>query len=116
MKKQKSRRYSVAFKRQVVSEYEQGTSESKLKQKYGINGSTTIKKWVGQYGREGYRHEVVYIQTMDDMENVKAMKVKIQSLETALAEAVLDRRMLLATLEIASQELGIDLKKSFGTT
>ena len=107
------KRYSQAFKIKVVGEYESGASVRSLEQKYGIGGATTIKRWVGRYGRSGYRHEVVRIQSAADHEHVQAMKERIAALESALAQSTLDIRMLSATLAVASEELGIDLKKTF---
>ena len=54
------------------------------------------------------------IQSVDDQLEVKAMKQRIVELEAALAESVLENRMLQTTLEVASQALDIDLKKNFG--
>lgn len=42
------------------------------------------------------------------------MKQRIVDLESALAQSVLENRMLTATIEVASQSLGVDLKKNFG--
>ena len=114
MKKEPIRRYSQAFKKQVVREYEAGASANSLRQKYGIGGPNTIKGWVEKYGRLGYRSELVVIQSVDDQLAVKAMKERIADLETALAESLLEDRMLQATLDVASRELEMDLKKSFG--
>ena len=114
MKKEPIKRYSQAFKQQVVREYEAGTSIYKLRQKYGIGGYKTVKRWIEQYGRAGYRSELVVIQTVDDQLEVKAMKDRIAELEAALAETVLENRMLNTTLTVASQALELDLKKNFG--
>jgi transposase len=114
MKKEPIRRYSQVFKQKVVREYEAGASVNSLRQKYGIGGPNTIKRWIEQYGRLGYRSELVVIQSVDDQLAVKAMKERIAELETALAETVLENRMLQTTLEVASQALEMDLKKSFG--
>jgi transposase-like protein len=113
MNKEPIKRYSQAFKQQVVREYEAGASVYSLLQKYGIGGYNTVKRWVQQYGRAGYRAELVVIQTVDDQLEVKAMRARIDELEKALAESVLENRMLKSTLEVASQEIGIDLKKNF---
>lgn len=114
MKKEPIKRYSQAFKQQVVREYEGGASIYNLLQKYGIGGHHTVKRWIEQYGRCGYRSELVVIQSIDDQLEVKAMKERIAELEAALAESVLENRMLTTTLEVASQALEIDLKKNFG--
>jgi len=114
MDKQKVKRYSQAFKQQVVREYEGGASAYKLRQKYGIGGCNTIKRWVEKYSRSGYRSEVVHIQTIEDHQEVKAMEERIAQLEAALAESVLENRMLKATLDVASDAFDMDIKKNFG--
>jgi transposase len=114
MNKEPIRRYSQAFKQQVVREYEAGASVYKLLQKYGIGSHGTVQRWIKQYGRAGYRAEMVVIQTVDDQLEVRAMKERMVELERALAESVLESRMLKSTLEVASQALEMDLKKNFG--
>ena len=114
MKKEPIKRYSQAFKQQVVREYEAGSSIYSLLQKYGIGAHHTVERWVKQYGRSGYRSEVAVIQTVEDQLEVKAMKERIAELEAALAESVLENRMLHTTLEVASAALALDLKKNFG--
>lgn len=114
MQKEPIKRYSQSFKQQVVREYEAGANINSLRQKYGIGGYTTIKRWIKQFSRYGYRSELVIIQTADDQIEVKAMKQRIADLESALAENVLENRMLNTTLEVASQALELDLKKNFG--
>ena len=114
MKKEPIKRYSQAFKQQVVREYEAGASATRLAQQYGIGSHTTIKKWVQKYGCSGFRTEKVVIQTVEDQHEVQEMKARIAALESALAESVLENRMLETTLAVASAELKVDLKKNFG--
>jgi len=114
MTKEPIKRYSQAFKQQIVREYEAGASIYSLLQKYGVGGHNTVKRWIKQYGRSGYRSEVVVIQTVADQMEVKAMKERIADLESALAESMLENRMLKTTLDVAGQALEIDLKKNFG--
>ncbi|MER2599107.1 MAG: transposase [Caldilineales bacterium] len=112
MTKEQIKRYSQALKQQVVREHEEGASIYALKQKYGIGGHNTIKRWVQQYGRAGYRSEVVMIQTEADQLEVKAMKQRIVELEQALASSTLEVRMLRSVVEVAEKSLGIDFKKT----
>ena len=44
-------RYSMNFKRQVVSELESGRFDSivQASEHYGITGSMTIRKWLGKF-------------------------------------------------------------------
>ncbi len=108
------KKYSQAFKHQVVQEYESGASIYQLMQKYGIGSHLTIQRWVEKYSREGYRTETVIIQNREDQLEVKAMKQRVSQLEQAVAELVLENRMLSSIIEVASASLEIDLKKKFG--
>lgn len=108
------KRYSETFKHQVVREYEAGASVHSLQQKYGITGSPTIKNWINKYSYEGYRCETTVIQTAADQLEFKTLKAHISELESALAETVLENRMLHTTLDVAAEALNLDLKKSFG--
>ena len=113
MKKRVYKRYSEAFKLQVVSEYESGASISNLRLKYGIGGGNTIGQWIEKYAREGYRAKAIRIQKADEFQELKAMKKKIIALESALSESILENRMLKATIEAAEKELRTDLKKNY---
>ncbi len=55
MIKEPIKRYSQAFKQQVVREYEAGESVYRLQQRYGIGAHHTVKKWIKRYGRSGFR-------------------------------------------------------------
>lgn len=114
MKKETVRRYSLAFKQQVVREYEAGASIYSLRDKYGIGSHLTVQRWIERYGRFGYRAELVVIQTAEDQEGLKALKRRVAELESALAQSTVDNRMLEATLTVASEALRLDLKKNFG--
>ena len=113
MKKRVYKRYSQAFKLQVVSEYESGSSTSDLRLKYGIGGGNTIGQWLEKYAREGYRSKVIRIQKADEFQELKAMEKKIVALESALSESILENRMLKATIEAADKEFRTDLKKNY---
>lgn len=105
-------RYSEAFKRQVVREYEAGVSAYRLGAKYGIKGKSTISSWVKKYGREGSRHELMVIQKPEEREEVQALKARIKQLESALAQTMLDKLMLESLLETIEAEEGIEVKKN----
>jgi transposase-like protein len=114
MQKEMVRRYSQAFKQQVVREYEKGASIYRLMQKYGVRGHKTIQNWIKQYGQAGLRNELVVIQTVEDQLELKALKAQVTALEAALAAAVVENRLLQATVAVASQAYGVDIKKNFG--
>ena len=108
------RKYSLAFKQQVVGEYEEGASLLELKERYGIGGGNTVRQWVEKYGRAGLRHKLVVIQSPAEQNQVKVLKAQIGQLEKVVAQLSLEKLMLETVLEVAEAELGIDLKKNGG--
>jgi len=105
-------RYSEAFKKQVVREYEGGVSASSLKEKYGIKGSNTITTWLKKHGREGSRYQLMVIQKPEEQNRVKQLEKRVQELEKALAQVMLDKLMLESLVEVIEAEEGIDVKKN----
>jgi transposase-like protein len=54
-KSKPERRYSEAFKKQVVKEFEQGAlNKDQLQVKYGIGGNSRILCWCRKYGKLAY--------------------------------------------------------------
>jgi len=101
----------LAFKKHVVGEYEAGASAMQLSQRYGINGGSTVARWVKQYGREGLRGKLMVIQKPEEQEQVKQMEGRIAELEQLVTQLSLDKFMLESTLAVAEEELGHEVKK-----
>ncbi len=112
MKKQVMKRYSEAFKRQVVSEYEEGHSVVSLQARYGITGNGTIERWVKKYAHAGLRHELVIIQRGDERDRQKAVEARVRELETAVAQLTLEKIVLESSLAEAEKLLGMEVKKN----
>lgn len=108
------KRYSEGFKQQVVREYEGGRSVHELSEKYGIHGGSTIRGWIKKYAREGVRHKLLLIQSPEEQEQMKQLKVRTSQLEKLVAQLMLDKVMLETTLQVAEERLGLDLKKTIG--
>ncbi len=109
--KQIIRRYSLAFKKQVVEEYEAGASASALRRRYGLGGTHMVVRWVEQYSREGVRHRLMVVQTPEEQERVKELETQVTELEKLIAQLSLDKFMLESTLAVAEEELGHEVKK-----
>lgn len=112
MTKQVYKRYSEAFRIQVVREYEAGASMSFLQTKYGIRGKTTISKWIKKYSIQGIRHQFMVIQTPEEQDQMKVLQERNKQLEKLVAQLSLDKLMLESTLEVVQREYGIDVKKN----
>ena len=114
-------RYSEAFKKQVVDELAQGkfSSPYKAQQAYGIRGHATVTKWIRKYGREDLLSKRIRIETMEEIDQLKAARKRVKELEAALADAHIDQCLEHAFLEIACERMEVemdDFKKKNGLT
>jgi transposase len=109
------KRYSLAFKRQVISEIESGKlSPSKARRIYDIGGAETIKLWIQQMGKNHLLTRVVRIEMPEEKDLIKELKKQKKELESALAKEVVKNLALESLLEAAGEHYGTDLKKTFG--
>jgi transposase len=106
------KRYSETFKRQVVSEYEAGISVHSLQKRYDIRGSETINGWIKKYAREGFRHELIRIQTKDEIQQIKTLEKKNAELQKALGKVTLEKMMLESIVEELEASYGVEIKKN----
>lgn len=103
-------RYSEAFKRHVVREYERGgLNKDQLKRKYNIDGKSSVLEWCRKYGKLHYGSAVTRGRPMKDPQ-----QQRIKELEHALAKAELKIRAYEKLLELSAQEDGINLVKKSG--
>jgi transposase-like protein len=109
---QKIKRYSETFRRQVVGEYETGSSLTELRKKYGINGMQTIQSWVKKYGKQGFRHEVIHIVSGEEVSRVKELERRVKELEQALGRVMLEKLKLESILEELQDGDGKAVKKN----
>jgi transposase len=109
---EKIKRYSEAFRRQVVAEYENGVGIPSLQKKYGITGGTTIQTWIKKYAKAGFRHEVVHIQTTEEVNRVKGLEKQVKELEQALGKVMMEKLKLESILEELQDGEGKLVKKN----
>ena len=95
----KYKRYSEAFRRMVVREYESGISISTLQKKFGIGGMTTISRWIDRYGKVGVRAKLVRIQTSEEANRVDELEKRVEELEQALGKVTLEKLKLESIVE-----------------
>lgn len=114
----KPRRYSEAFKRQVVQEHEAGISINQLRRKHRIGGSMTIQKWIRQYGHPRPGDELGARPAQEEIarlrEEVERLKQKNALLEKAVTHLTLENVILHSTLEVYQEQFGPELSKKNG--
>ena len=106
------KRYSQAFKQQVVSEIESGIyTISQAQHLYRIGSNSTIRNWLRQFGKNHLLSQRVHIQTTEEVNQLKQLASDKQRLESALADAHLKIATLESQLCQAEKQFGIKMKK-----
>ena len=108
--------YSQAMKRQVVKEIESGKmTQAEAMRQYGINGHSTIMKWLRAMGKNHKIGKVIRVETEKEVRQVQELARAKRELESALAESYLRVLSLEKTIEVLNREYGEDVKKKFAT-
>ena len=93
-------RFSLAFKKKVVAEYERGfLNKDQLQRKYGLGGNSTVLKWCRKYGKLHYAQKGELGRPMKDPQ-----KQRIKDLEKQLADAKLQIEAYQKLIEITEAE------------
>ena len=111
-------RYSETFKQHILKEIETGhlTPAGAVRQ-YGIGHCATINYWMKKY-RPQLLRKVVRIEMPNErkkQDELKKLKAEKQQLESALAQSQIKLIVMETLVDVASRELNVDLKKTFGS-
>jgi len=100
-------RYSEAFKRQVVREYEKGfLNKDQLARKYQIGGHSMVLFWCRRYGKFAYHSPCKNGSPLKDPQ-----KQRIRELEKKLKAAELKILVYQKLIEVTNRELDADVVK-----
>jgi len=111
----KYRSYSEEFKRSLVQDYESGQySVTQLEKLHGVTNKS-IYKWIYKYSvynEKGFR---VVEMKQSSSNKVKDLEKKIAELEQKVGQKQIMIDYLEKMMDIAKDELNIDIKKNFAT-
>lgn len=108
-------RYSISFKQKVVREIEEeGLSHMEAARRYGIKGGSTIANWIKKFGKNHLLNKVVRVEMKGEKDELKRLEVELRRLKEAYADLSLKYQCDEKIIELAQEELKMDLKKSFG--
>jgi transposase-like protein len=104
-------RYSEAFKQQVVDAIAKGkyTSAHEAYVACGIGSVETVRRWLKKYGRDDLLPKRIRIETLKEVDRLKAANKRIKELEAALADSHIDNCLEHAFLEIACERMDEDI-------
>jgi transposase len=105
--KKPQRKFSEAFKKAVVREFEQGLlNKDQLQRKYGLGGNSTVLKWCRKYGKFAYPKQHSTGRPMKDPQ-----KQRIKELEAKLKAAEGKLKVYEKLIEVTNRELDQDVVK-----
>ncbi len=111
----KYRRYSEDFKREIVSIFESGKfSVPQIEKLYGIN-KQTIYNWIYKYSIFNERGFRVIEMKESSVEKLKQLEQKVRELEQIVGQKQIKIEYLEKMIEIAKDDLNIDIKKNYNT-
>ncbi len=110
--KRTQRDYTLGFKLAVVAQVEKGEMTYRQAQSvYGIQGRSTVLKWLRKHGRLDWSNPQRYAMTNSKIEETPAQKIK--RLEKALSDERLKNEILNRMITIADEQYGAGLRKKY---
>lgn len=108
MRRNTVKRYSEAFKQQVVQEVESGQGTVReLQRKYGLSQST-IPYWIKRIGKLELLPKLIRVEKPDEKDRIKELERQIRQLKAALADTQVDSIINRSYFEVVCEEQGLD--------
>lgn len=102
-----AKKFSEAFKKKVVREYERGLlNKDQLMRKYQLGGKSLVLQWCRKYGKFAYCTSMGNGRPMKDPQ-----KQRIKELEKKLKAAELKLKVYDKLIEVTNRELDTDILK-----
>ena len=109
------RHFSEEFKRSIVEEYEKGKlSISELEKIYHIS-NPLIYRWIYKYSNFNKKSVQIVEMKESKTQKIKELENKIKDLEQVVGKKQLHIDYLEKMMEIAKEDLGVDIKKNYNT-
>jgi transposase-like protein len=113
--------YSISFKLQLVEEIEQGLlTKAQAKAKYGIQGDSTVTKWLKKYGNFDWEHRPYYAMAKTPEQKILELEAKVRLLEKQKARAEhlaerADKKAIIFDMlvDMAEKEYDIQIRKNY---
>ncbi|RPJ10152.1 MAG: transposase [Deltaproteobacteria bacterium] len=98
-------RYSKAFKMQCVREVETGKScASTVQRKYRIKATSTVMRWVRQFGGGQYG-KIIRVEKAHEVNEASQLRSELRRVKEALADTHMELALEQAFLVVACEEM-----------
>lgn len=118
--KRSQKDYTLSFKLQLVREVENGElSLAQAKMKYGIQGESTVRKWLQKYGNFDWEHQTPSRMPKTPEQKILELEAKVKLLEKQNAfltaqNTRADKKAIIfdMMIDIAEKEYNIEIRKN----
>lgn len=111
----KQRKFSEAFKKSIVNDFESGKfSVIQLERLHKIKGQI-IYRWIYQYSQVNEKGQRIVEMKDSSTQKLKELEKKVMELERAVGQKQIQIDYLEKMIDIAKDELNIDIKKNSNT-
>jgi transposase len=113
LKLRTNRTFSEEFKKSKVKELvEKQVSVSQLSRLYGVT-RPAVYKWLYRYSRDYERRSTLVVQMESESYKTERLQQRVAELERTIGQKQLEIDFLNKLFELASDEIGYDVKKNF---
>lgn len=121
LSKRTQKDYSLSFKLQLVQEIERGElTKSQAKLKYGIQGDSTVTKWLQKFGNFDWEHQIPRTMSKTPEQRILELEAKVKLLEKQKARAEYlaeraDKKVIIFDMlvDMAEKEYDIQIRKNY---
>lgn len=111
----KRRKYSEEFKRSIVTEFESGSlSVAQISRLYTI-AEKNIYRWIYKFSIFNEKESRIIEMKESSTKKLKDLEKKVKELERIVGQKQISIDYLEKMIEIAKDELDIDIKKNYST-
>lgn len=111
--RQPIRHFSDSIKRQTVKDIENGVcSVHQAAVELGVS-NVSVYKWLEKYSRHLKKSRRMVVEDKSEAYRSISLEARIKELEAALGRKSMELELLQKVIDLANQELNIDLKKNF---
>jgi transposase-like protein len=109
-----NRTFSESLKKKIVADIEKGkVNISAVAREYKVHPSS-IYNWLNKFSRHLQSSSTLVMQMDSEQYRSKELEKRILELEAALGRKQLENDYLNKLIELADQDLGMDIKKNIG--
>ena len=114
-KRQARRTFSQELKLKVVKDIESGKATiAQACREFSVSGAS-VYNWLNKYSKFHKHGASIVVELKSEAYRSKELEKKVKDLEAALGRKQLEVEFLNKLIELASEDLGIDIKKKHHT-